>query len=164
MALAVSIRYDFRDDKGKTSHTKIRVPNGFALSDYVQFAQSMGQLISDISAGVITRASICIGIDLSTSTLKAAATAFSDIAQKVFFQFNTALAGFRAKMKIPTLKETLVLPGTDAVDQANVDVAAYIAAMENGIAVSGLATISPSDGRENDIVSTAFVREVFRKT
>lgn len=164
MALAVSIRYDFRDDKGKASFTKIRIPNGFALADYQQFAQAMGQLIADISNCVITRASICIGIDLSTAAIKAAATGLADVAQKAFFQFNTALAGFRNKFKLPTLDELKVNPNSDTINQADVDVAAFIAAMENGIAVPGPATISPSDQRENDITSISFAREHFRAT
>lgn len=164
MALAVSIRYDFIDDKGKSSHTKIRVPNGFSLSDYAEFATLMGNIISSLCDGRITKIGICVGVDLSGATIKAVATAVSDVAQKAYAQFATAAQGFRSRMKIPALDETLVIAGSDAIDQANANVTTFISAMENGLAVTGPATISPCDDRENDITDTTTLRELFRKT
>lgn len=164
MALAVSIRFDFRDDKGKTSHTKIRVPNGFSIAQYTEFATAAAQIITNASFCIVTRASICVGIDLSGAGLKVAAALTSDIAHKAYMQFNTVAAGFRAKMRIPTLDEIYVIVGSDAIEQTHVNLSPYIAAMENGIAVTGPATIQPCDDRENDIVSTSIAREVFRKT
>lgn len=162
MALAVSVRFDFVDDKGKTSFTKVFVPTGFSIAQYVEFAQGMGQLLANASICRLTRASVVFGLNLSTATIKIAALTVSDVAQKAFFQFRTAVSGFFARMKIPALKETLVNPGSDSIDQSNASVAAFITAMENGIVVTG-ATISPVDDRGNDIVDTTIAREVFRK-
>lgn len=163
MALAVSIRFDLVDAKNKASNTTIRVPNGFSIAQYIEFAQAMGQLISDLSQAQITRASFVVGLDLSSATIKASAGAFSDIAHKAYFGFQTAVAGFRSKMRLPTLDETKVNAASDTINQVDVDVAAYMTAMENGIIVTG-GTISPSDARGNDIVSTDYAREVFRGT
>lgn len=163
MPLAVSVRFDFVDSKNKTSFTKVRVPNGFALTDYQAFAVAMAQLMTNISVCRITRASVCIGLDLSGATLRAVATGTSDIAQKAFFQFRSVVPGFFNRVKIPTLNETKVPVGSDAIDQADVDVAAFTAAMTSGLTVTG-GTIQPTDDREQDLTAVAFARELFRKT
>ena len=162
MGLAISVRFDFVDNKGKPSFTKVRVPLGFTISQYIEFGQGMAQLMANISTGQITRASFCAGLDLSGATIKGTPSGLSDIAQKGLFGFSTSVAGFRTKMKIPAISETKVVAGSDTIDQADVDVAAFITAMENGIVVTG-GTISPTDQRENDIVSTDYSRELFRK-
>jgi hypothetical protein len=162
MALAVSIRFDFVDDKGKTSFTKVYVPNGFTIAQYVEFAQGFAQLLANASQAVVTRASVVFSMSLAGATIKATANFVSDIAQKAFFQFRTAVGGFFARMKIPAVKETLVNVGSDSIDVDDLNVAAFITAMENGIVSSGV-TIQPVDDRGNDIVDTTIAREVFRK-
>jgi hypothetical protein len=162
MALAFSVRFDIVDNKGKRSFTKVRVPTTFAIADYIDFAQQMAQLIANISTGRITGASLCAGLDLSTATIKASPSGLSDIAQKGFYQFSTAAPGFRNRVKVPALSEAKVVLGSDAIDQTDADVINFIDAMEDGIVVTG-GTISPTDHRENDIVSTDFARELFRK-
>lgn len=163
MALAVSIRFDFIDNKGKTSFTKVRVPNGFGLSDYVEFAQAMAQLIANISTARLTRAGVVFGLDLSGATIKALASGLSDIAQKAILGFSAVVAGFRTKLFLPAISEAKVNVGSDTLNQADPAVAAFITAMESGIAVTG-GTIAPTDIRENDIASLDYARELFRKT
>jgi len=162
MALAVAVRFDMIDNKGKTSFTKVRIPTGFTIAAYTDFAQQMAQLISNVTQCQITRASFCVGLDLSGGTFKAVANALSDIAQKGFIGFSTAVAGLRTKIKLPALDETVVLSGSDALDQANANVAALLTGFENGITVTG-GTISPTDMRQNDITTTDYARELFRK-
>lgn len=163
MALAVSVRFDFVDDKGKTSFTKVRVPTAWSIAQYIEFAEAMGQLYADAGTGAVTGASITFGVDISGLGLKGAAGATADIYEKARFQFNTALAGFKAFFRLPTWDETKTTIGSDVVDTADVDVAALIAAYENGIAVTGPLTIQPTDNRLNDVVSLQFAREVKRK-
>lgn len=163
MPLAVAVRFDMVDAKNKSSHTTIRVPSTFSIPQYIEFAQAMGQLISDISQAKIKRASFVVELDLSSATIKAVAGAFSDIAHKAYFGFNTIVSGFRSKMRIPALDETKVNAASDTINQIDTDVAAFMTAVENGIVVTG-GTISPTDARGNDIVSTNYAREVFRGT
>jgi len=162
MALAVAIRFDFLDGKGKTSSTKIRVPNGFTIAQYVEAAQAFAELISQFSQCQITNASITVGLDLSSATLRAAALLTSDIYHKARFQFATAVNGFRTAFNLPTFNEAKAVTGSDQIDQADIDVAALIAALENGIVVTG-GTIAPTDHRTNDVVSIEHAREIFRK-
>jgi hypothetical protein len=49
------------------------------------------------------------------------------------------------------------------LNQAETNVAAFIAAMETGIAVTG-GTISPCDIGESSIVDTVFAREAFKNS
>lgn len=163
MAVAVAVRFDFVDSKGKTSFTKIRIPNGFSIADYQEFAQAAAQVISNISVVRITRTSLCFSLDLSTATLRAVAASGADIAQKAYFSFNTATSGFRKRLRIPTLDETKVPVGSDAIDLTDVDVAALVDAMNNGIVVTG-GTIAPCDSRTNDLTAVGEAREVFRGT
>lgn len=163
MALAITVRVEFIDDKGKTSFTKVRVPNGFTLSQYGEFGTALAQLLTDISICRVTGGSLTFSIDLSGLGLRTVAGITADIAEKAAFLFNTAITGLRAKLRIPTFRETLVPPGSDAVDLADVDVAAFKTAMESGIVTTG-GTISPTDDRENDITGLTTAREVKRRT
>lgn len=162
MALAVSIRYDFVDSKGKTSFTKIRVPLGFSIAQYSEFVLGMGQFISNISTCRITGASMTFNIDLSGLGLKAAATVVADTAQKGYFSFISAATGFYKRLRIPTFDESLVETGSDGIDTVDPAVAAFTNAMTNGIVVTG-GTVSPVTERGQDLVSLNEAREVFRR-
>jgi len=163
MALATSIRFDFVDDKSKTSFTKVRVPSNIGLSDVIEFAQDMAQLLVDMTQGVLTGASITIDVDLSgVAGLKAAAGAISDVFTKGFVQFGSSVSGFFKRMAIPTFDETLVPVGGDAVDTANVDVAAFVASMESGLTVTS-GTLAPVDKDGNDLTGVDYFRKTFRK-
>ena len=161
MPLAVTIVFGFEDNKGIPSSTKIRVPNGFAISDYLEFASAAGQLLANITQARVTRASVCFGIDLSGVTLKAAAASAADAARKAYFQFNTAVSGLRTRMFVPTVTETIIPVGSDAIDTTDPLVAPFVSIMTNGLIVTG-GTISPTDDRENDIVSVTTAEEKFR--
>lgn len=160
MALAVSVRFSFVDAKGKTSFTKVSVPTGFSIADYVEFAQDMSQLLANITEGQLTGASVTFGLDLSGLGLKAVASGLADAGQKAFFIFRSAVTGFRKRLSIPTLSELKVVAGSDDIDQADVDVAAFITAMEDGVVVT-LGTIAPTDSRAQDLVAVSSAKETF---
>lgn len=163
MALAVTLRINSRDEKGATSFTKIRVPTGFSISQYLEFGEAMCQLIASINLVQVTSASIVFGIDISALPLKPAAGLLSDIAEKALFIFNTVVAGFRTKLRLPAFDETFVTPGSDVIDTADPSVAAFTAAMTNGIVTTG-GTIGPVNGREFDVDALIEAREVKRRT
>lgn len=162
MALAVTVNIQVQDSKGKTSGTKIRVPTGFSIAQYIEFAQAIMQLIANMQVGVITGGSISFGLDLSGLGLKTVANVLADTAQKGYFSFASAVTGFFKKLRIPTFREDLVSVGSDAIDTTSTEVAAFVAAMENGIVVTG-GTISPCTERVQDLVALTDAREVFRR-
>jgi len=162
MGLAVSLRFDIQDGSGKKSFTKIHVPLGFAISDYLEFAVSMAQIIADLNNGIVTRAGLCIGLDLSTATLKTDADYDSDVTDKGAFGFDTSALGFYKNMFIPTLDELKVVDNTDTIDVLDTDVQAFLGAMLDGIVVTG-GTIQPTDWRGNDITAVRYNKEQFRR-
>ena len=162
MALAVSIRLDFQDEKGKTSFTKVRIPTSFSIGTVTAFALGLAQLVSNISQCQITNVSTTFAIDLSGLSLKAAASAVADVAQKAYFAFRSAVTGFSKRLRIPTLDENRVNAGSDTLDTSHATVAAFVTAMESGIAVTG-GTIPPTTERMQDLVALEEAREVFRR-
>jgi len=162
MALAAAIRFDFVDDKGKASSTKIRVPTGFTISDYQEFGEAAAQLILDASTGSITGATITFNIALDGLGLKTIASTVSKVARKLFMIFSTPFVGFLGKTLFPGLSESKVIGGTSDVDQTDPDVAALVSAMEDGIAVT-LGTMTFTNGRGHDLVTTVDAKESFRR-
>jgi len=162
MPLAVTTRYDYIDEKGDTSFSKIRVPNGFSIAQYLEFAVAMAQLIATMVLTRITSVSITFSISLSGLTLKTVVGAVADIAQKGYFSFQTTTNGFFKRFRIPTFDEDKINAGTDDVNTLDADVAAFVTAMESGIAVTG-GTVQPCDERQHNIQSLTDAREVFRR-
>lgn len=162
MVLAVTVRFDFIDDKGKTSFTKIRVPTGFSIAQYGEFGLAMGQFIANISTCRMTGASLSFNVDLAGLGLKAVATAVADTAQKGYFSFLSAATGFFKRIRIPTFNEALVNQGSDGIDTVDPAVMAFTSAMTSGIVVTG-GTVEPVTERGHDLVSLNDAREVFRR-
>lgn len=159
MALATTIVFALEDDKGKTSNTKIRVPNTFAIADYVQFAQAAAQLIVNITNARVTGVSVNFGLDISSIGLKTVVSGVASVATKIQGLFSTA-SGILAKWLIPAPLETKVVAGSDDFDQTDTDIAALITANEDGIAVTG-GTLQPTNGRGSDITAVSTMKETF---
>lgn len=162
MALAIAIRFDFVDDKGKSSSTKIRVPTGFSIADYQEFGEAAAQLILNASTGSITGATVTFNIALDGLGLKTVASSVSKVARKLFIIVSTPFVGFLGKTLFPGLSESLVIGGTSDVDQTDTDVAALISGMEDGLAVTG-GTMTFTNGRGHDLVTTVQASESFRR-
>lgn len=162
MALAVTVNYTFTDAKGKSSICKIRVPTGFSLNQYSEFAVAMAQLVANLSDGAITDISVGVPVNLSGATIRGAALNFADVAKKALFTARSAIAGLFAKFNIPTFDETNVTSGSDEINAADADIAAYVAVLESGITTGG-ETVQPIDVRGNDLVDVIGMREIFRK-
>jgi hypothetical protein len=155
MAFALIAQIDFKDAKNKSSFTRIRLPTGLTIAQYTSFVQDAAQAATDISGCIVTGASI--GINFTFTGLGAAAAA--DVASKGFFKVRSAVAGFFAKMSIPTFDEdTLVVAGTDQIDTADTAVAAYITLVETGDG-----TVAPCDKYGNDLVDVEISVEQFMR-
>lgn len=162
MALSVSVGINFIDSKGKTSTTKIRVPIGFSVAQYTEFAIAAAQICTNVSLAKVTAVSFSIGVDLSGATIRSAALGAADIAQKMLIVARSTISGLFARFNIPTANEAKVISGSDAFDTADADVAALITALEDGILV-GAVTVTPRDLRENTLDTVTQVRETFRR-
>lgn len=162
MALALSIRFDFVDDKGKTSSTKLRVPVGFTLAQYQEFAEAAAQLFLNGSTGSITRASITLSVPIGSLGLKTVASSVSKVARKLYMQFNTIFTGFFGKTIFPSVLESKVIAGSDDIDQTDTDIAALVSALEDGIVVTG-GTMQFTNGRGHDLQTLTEAKEQFRR-
>jgi hypothetical protein len=164
MAFAVTIQIDFKDAKNKSSNTRIRVPTGFSIAQYTEFAQDVVQLVANISTARIVGASVNFALDLSTAVLTNTVSALADVATKAFIKVNSAVAGFFGKFEIPTFDEdNLVVVGTDQIDTADTNVAAFITGLEEGYDLTTGGVMAPVDKYGNDLTTTTIARELFQK-
>jgi hypothetical protein len=162
MALAVTIQLDFKDAKNKSSSTKVRVPTGNTIAQYVEFAQDFAQLAANISTARIIGVSVNFALDISGG-LSNVISNLSNVASKAFLQFRSSVSGFFAKMKIPTFDEdNLVIVGTEDIDTTVLAVDDLITAITGGLAVTG-GTIAPCDKYGNDLTDLSFARGIFAK-
>lgn len=162
MVLAVGVKVSFVDAKNKTSSTRLALPNSLSLVQIGEFLTAGAQIITNMTTCRITSISATFSVDISGLGLKATANVLADAAKKAFFGFNTAVSGFFTKMKVPTIDESKVAAGSDAIDTEDSDVAAFRTMFINGVAVTG-GTASPCDSYENDIVSGRYSRELSTK-
>jgi len=156
---APQIVYSVVDDSGEIGTTSINIPTGFSLSQIGEFGSGLATLLDKILGGKVLTAKLVFSVDISSLTSNVALST-SDVEEIGAFQFET-VAGFPVTVNIPAINELVVLSGSDELDQADADVAAFIAAMENGLAVTG-GTIAPCDVAESDVVTTVYARERFR--
>lgn len=161
MAAAIQIVYTVTDDKNKSSTTAIKVPLGFSLANYIEFAQELAEMVDALTQGKISHVGIAITVDLSAISIKGAAVAGADVEEKASLQWST-VGGFNTSMMIPCINEAHVVDGSDAIDPAIPAWANFLTVMEDGILLPvGAVVVSPSDSREDDIVSLDFARKHF---
>lgn len=158
MALAIAVNFTITDAKGKSATTKVHVPTGFTISQYIEFGVAMGQVIADLSDGILTNISISLPLDLSGATIRAAAAFGADVAKKALLIATSAIAGLFARFNLPTYDEDHSVDNTDQLDMANADVMALVAIIEGG---AGGAI--PSDVRNNNLTDVLSGREIFQK-
>lgn len=151
--------YTVLDDDGDRATTTINIPTGFSLSQIGEFGAAMATLVDAILHGKVESAEVSFSVDIS-ALINNITGGTSDVEEIAAFKF-TAANGFPVNVNLPGMDEGFVAPGTDDLDQSLPAVAAFITAMETGIAVTG-GTISPCDVGESDIVATNSARERFR--
>lgn len=161
MAIAIAVNYTFTDDSGDTATTTIHVPNTFSIAQYTEFGRSMADLVDNIVSGVVSDCELVVTLDISALTGNNAQSG-SDVEEIGAFGFRTA-EGRDVRVNIPGINESMVAANSDDLDQLDTDIAAFITAMLNGIAVAG-GTPAPTDVNEGDITSIVYAREEFRSS
>ena len=161
MARAFALTYTYQDDSGNTATHDIHVPTAFSIAQFTEFGRSMADLLDNIVGGLIISLDLTITADISGLLLNFV-DPLSDVEEVAAFQFATA-DNRAVLVNLPGMDEDIVLAGSDDLDQLDSGVAAFITAMETGIAVTG-GTISPCDVNEDSIVETVYAREEFRSS
>lgn len=147
------------DAPGSESIMRLHVPNNTELGNFKTFIQNTAVLIDALIKGRITNLSIGIGVDLPGG-IKTAADATADVEEGARFIFN-ALNGGSFRMRIPTFDEAKMVTGSDLVNTADTDVAAFVTQIVDGQTIS-LQAQHPSAADESDIVSLASAKSAFQ--
>jgi hypothetical protein len=161
MAHAFALTYTYQDDSSHTATHDIHVPTAFSLSQLTEFGRSLADLLDNVVSGLIISLDLTITANIAGLTVNTAQP-LGDVEEVGNFQFVTA-DGRSVEVNLPGIDESVVLAGSDDIFQAAGSIAPFIAAMENGIVVTG-GTISPCDVNEDDIIDTVYAREAFRSS
>lgn len=157
----VSLFTEIQDAKGAISITKMNFPTSTDIAILKTFARSTATMIDALIKGKILGVSIGIGVDSLPGGLKASALADSDVEERARFIWQAA-SGNTSLFHLPTFDEAKFVSGTQVVDTADTDVAAFVARIEAGQTV-GIINVSPSDDAESDLTTLNAAYEAFGK-
>lgn len=159
MAVPNEVTVTIRDASGDKAQASFFVQGGFTLSQYNEMSADLANALDAVIGGVIDQMSLRLPVDLTALTGNTVG-ATSDVGDVGQFQFRST-ENRPVKINIPGILEAVVASGSDDINQADTDVAAFLAAMEDGIStLAGL--IQPCNIGEDDIEVTEFARERFR--
>lgn len=161
MVKAVEVTGTWRDQAGKTATNTMYVPNGLTLAQYAQGLRASAVILDEVSGSVLDALNYSVDVDISALTGNGLAGT-ADVEDIGAFQFRTA-DNRPVNVNVPGIIDTLSSAGSDALDQTDTDVAAFISMFEDGIAVTG-GTITPTDVDSQDIVGTVYAREEARNS
>lgn len=162
MAIA-RVVYTVRDRKGKDATTEVRLPQVLGLAGLTQWAQLFAVILNDFTTGRIRKSQICLEIALSNFTSNLL-NDNSDVEEVGAFEFVTQ-GGNRTKLNVPGMLSSTTVGNSDDLDQTDVQVAAIITAMVDGITTPTNSTlIQPTDIAEDNITDVLFAREVHRNS
>jgi hypothetical protein len=154
--------YEIEDASGDKATTSVKVISTTTVALMTGFATGFATALNNMIAGKILSVAAFLGVDISALTGNLVG-ANSDVEHIGKFEF-LSLGGFRVKVNVPALAEVALGATTsDSLNQSQVDIAAFIAAMEDGVAVTG-GLIEPCDVGEDDISDVVFAREAFRNS
>lgn len=164
MVLAFSLDFTIRDQKGKESSSSIKIPATLSIAQYVEFGTDALQIIVNNTSGQVVNAGISAKLDLTAGSLNTVVSTLADVAEKAFFSFRSTVGGLFARFKIPTMSEaSMVVAGTDQLDPTDTALAAFIAAVEDGITLTDTTVVQPTDKYGNDLEALNLGREIFQR-
>jgi hypothetical protein len=156
MAIAPKIQLKITDNDGGPANTSIHVPSGFTIAQYNTFADAYANAVDDIALGrVDPKGTMTIPVDISALTGNTLDPA-SDVEQIAAFQFLAA-DGEPVEINVPGLLLADVVAGTDGLNTADTEIAAFVTLIETGDGV-----VSPSSVAESDITTLVYARKETR--
>lgn len=158
MPIAPKIRLKLTDNDGDVANTEIYVQSGMTAAQYATFANAYANAVDDIVVGAVDPlGTMTIPVDISALTGNTV-VATADVEQIAAFQFATT-QNEPVDVNVPGLILDDVLAGSDALDTADTEIAAFITLIETGDG-----TIAPCAVNEDDIVDTFYARKETRAT
>jgi hypothetical protein len=157
MPVAYDLQFTFRDAKAQTSRMKIHVPSTSTIANLQSFVSAIAADLDAITDGLLVSAEVNIKIALPGG-LKASPVAGCDVEMGALFSYRDSL-GLTTRTRVPTFKQSLVIPTSRAVDTANANVTNF-----NNKMISGNSTILPCSRVENDITALISAKEQYVKS
>lgn len=152
-----------RDDKGEKSVVRIFVPEPagtVTVTNILGDLTTIGNFLTPLLGGEIETLRFCIELDVSGLSNNAM-VANSDVEEGAQFMFRTA-GGFVSRIRLPTFLETLLIANSNQVDLSQTAVSNFVDFMDGTTGLGFLG--SPTDYREDDIVTLTSALESFRKS
>jgi hypothetical protein len=132
------------------------VPSGLTVAQYDAFANAYANAVDDIVLGrVDPKGTMTIPVDISALTGNTLDPA-SDVEQIAAFQFLAA-DGEPVDINVPGLLLADVVAGTDGLNTADTEIAAFVTLIETGDG-----TVAPSSVSESDITTLIYARKETR--
>jgi hypothetical protein len=157
----ISFFFNVQDGKTppQTSTIEIPFPNTTPVSVFVAGVDAIGQLIHPLVTGGLKSAGVKITIDVPTWGPTAINTA--DVQEKMEFGVR-ASNGFLKRLNIPTIDESMFIPGSTEGDTSEAALLAFNDFLEDGITVGGT-LIQPSDSHGSDLLQVEYRTENWGK-
>jgi hypothetical protein len=153
---------EIQDRSGDKGSTSLWLPDGATIANVTTFAVAWATALNNIITGKILGVwlfNLISTVTITDNTLQPAA----DVEHTAKFKFRT-VQGKDVLINLPAVDEDVIAAySSDELDQADPQTAAFIAAMESGLAVTG-GTIQPCDVGEGSIATVVFARESFKNS
>ena len=159
MAVAPVIDIQMVDESGSRAGFGSSVLDALSIAQYQEAFDVYGVLVNDVTDGVLEKAGMTFPVDMSALTGNNIGPN-SDVEEIGHFNFRT-LDNRKVEINVPGIQLDTFIPGTDDIDQADPDVAAWIALCLNGVGTPG-GTIIPTDVNQADIDSLRAARKQTR--
>lgn len=160
--MPIEVITTIEDRSGDRATTSVHVLDASTVANLNTFAPAWATALNSLIFGKIISMLALIFPSIGALTDNTL-NPDSDVEHVGKFVFR-AQNGVKVEVNIPALDEAAVdAYNSDVLDQADTEVAAFIAAMESGVSVTG-GTISPCDIGESSIASIVFARESFRNS
>lgn len=152
MADTWQITFSIGDARFKLSSVSIDIPDTTTLAQVQEFTLAMAAIIDNMTQGNIGNWNLLAPRELDFTGLKNQAGSTADNEEKGVFTFLTE-NGYNSRIAIPSFSDSDVVTGSDTIDQTDVDIAAFIAAMTAGIELTDTSVVQPCDYRGDDIIT-----------
>lgn len=144
------VSFTILDGKKKNSTMHLNFPDNVDIGVLrTNFIPTTATLLNAIITGKIINAGIGIEVDISGATIRSTPDANADVEEGALFTGITAI-GSDTTFRVPTIDEAMFNAGTQNINFADTDMAAFILRVINGQTV-GLVNVSPSDNRGEDV-------------
>lgn len=165
--MPIEIVTTVRDRSGDDATTSVQVQTGTTLAQLAAFAPLWATALNDIIYGKIMSVFAVVAASV-VSIINNGGALTSDVEHIGKFSFRTLGGTNKVLVNIPALDENVAsATDSDILNQADTEIAAFIAAMESGLTVNdgvGNVLIQPCDIGERQIAEIDFAREAFRNS